>query len=436
VVLARDRRSARSCARSAASKLCRTIIDNESIWAQGCFDLAVIGKQWPEHVEAIFHCVSEGRAHDVLTRERLLDIANGTYKFNSKAVGEGTPGKGYSLGAVIYRNFRDAQGRHAIVEKGADTYRLRYGELMDVPLAQWPEAATKYALMDPMFNVAAYESQEQRRNEWILKHPCDEHNPAAAVEMQNVSGYGVDVLHDEKRQVRAKWALHLSTCWGMRIDQEGVREYEGKLIAKQVEAEKLLRQAFLIRSDGSRDMGRCHWYMEWLCAQKGVEPLRNDITDAERVRAEKQGRPPAGSIKLDGDTVLDPRLGDGHHPDPIWKAYYDYAHIQKLRGTYIQYLKDAGDLPVHPSYNEVIDTGRTSSFDPNIQQLPREKGVRECYRARPGNVLIPCDFVAAELVALAEICLSLVGYSKLADLLTEGSIRTSTSGSSSTRRSA
>jgi len=46
--------------------------------------------------------------------------------------------------------------------------------------------------------------------------------------------------------------------------------------------------------------------------------------------------------------------------------------------------------------------------------------VRECFVARPGHVLISCDYSAAELHTLAQVCLDLFGHSKLADMLNSG----------------
>ena len=57
---------------------------------------------------------------------------------------------------------------------------------------------------------------------------------------------------------------------------------------------------------------------------------------------------------------------------------------------------------------------------PNLQNLPKERGVRECYRARPGMVLSSVDYEALELHTLAQACLTLLGKSKLAEALNNG----------------
>jgi DNA polymerase-1 len=57
---------------------------------------------------------------------------------------------------------------------------------------------------------------------------------------------------------------------------------------------------------------------------------------------------------------------------------------------------------------------------PNIQNLPKAPGVRECYIPRPGWAFCSVDYEALELHTLAEVCLELLGHSALADALNEG----------------
>jgi DNA polymerase I-like protein with 3'-5' exonuclease and polymerase domains len=49
------------------------------------------------------------------------------------------------------------------------------------------------------------------------------------------------------------------------------------------------------------------------------------------------------------------------------------------------------------------DTGRTSSSNPNIQNIPKEKRFRHCFTARPGYKVLTIDFNGCELRILAEM---------------------------------
>jgi DNA polymerase-1 len=52
--------------------------------------------------------------------------------------------------------------------------------------------------------------------------------------------------------------------------------------------------------------------------------------------------------------------------------------------------------------------------------MPRHGGVRECFVARPGFIYSSEDYAAGELVTLADACLRVIGWSKLADALNGG----------------
>jgi DNA polymerase I-like protein with 3'-5' exonuclease and polymerase domains len=82
----------------------------------------------------------------------------------------------------------------------------------------------------------------------------------------------------------------------------------------------------------------------------------------------------------------------------------------KLRGSFGASLVEKispQDGRLHPSYNVAsTKTGRASSNNPNIQQMPREQnaaGFRRCLTARPGSRLVVCDYGMMELRAAAYI---------------------------------
>jgi DNA polymerase I len=89
----------------------------------------------------------------------------------------------------------------------------------------------------------------------------------------------------------------------------------------------------------------------------------------------------------------------------------EYRQLTKLRSTYLEALprqirKDTGKL--HTSYNQaVVNTGRISSSNPNLQNIPIRtelgKRVREAFVASPGNVLLSSDYSQVELRVLAHL---------------------------------
>lgn len=88
----------------------------------------------------------------------------------------------------------------------------------------------------------------------------------------------------------------------------------------------------------------------------------------------------------------------------------EYRELAKLRGTFLEGLKKeiAADGRVHTSYNQtVVATGRLSSSNPNLQNIPvrTERGsrIRELFIAPPGYVLVGADYSQIELRLLAHL---------------------------------
>ena len=89
----------------------------------------------------------------------------------------------------------------------------------------------------------------------------------------------------------------------------------------------------------------------------------------------------------------------------------EWRSIQKLKGTYVDALpqlvrSDTGR--VHTSFNQAVAaTGRLSSSDPNLQNIPIRtalgREIRRAFVAREGHVLISADYSQIELRVLAHV---------------------------------
>lgn len=102
------------------------------------------------------------------------------------------------------------------------------------------------------------------------------------------------------------------------------------------------------------------------------------------------------------------------HPEaaPILLAILEHRAVAKLKGTYVDALP-ALVAPrtgrIHTTFHQTVaGTGRLSSSDPNLQNIPirSELGrlVRRAFVAAPGHLLVSADYSQIELRVLAHLC--------------------------------
>jgi DNA polymerase-1 len=112
------------------------------------------------------------------------------------------------------------------------------------------------------------------------------------------------------------------------------------------------------------------------------------------------------------------------HEHPVIEKIERWRELTKLESTYLAALPDAidpADGRLHTTFNQVTAaTGRLSSINPNLQNIPIRtplgREIRACFVAEPGNVLISADYSQVELRVLAHIA----GEEVLKDIFRRG----------------
>ncbi len=129
-----------------------------------------------------------------------------------------------------------------------------------------------------------------------------------------------------------------------------------------------------------------------------------------------QRKTAAGDPSTDSDVLetlaADPSRPPGSPGHELPALVLDYRKLQKLLGTYLDSLAEC-ILPrtgrIHTSFHQAgTATGRLSSSDPNLQNIPirTEEGrqIRSAFVADDGCALLSADYSQVELRVLAHLC--------------------------------
>jgi DNA polymerase-1 len=109
--------------------------------------------------------------------------------------------------------------------------------------------------------------------------------------------------------------------------------------------------------------------------------------------------------------VLEKLAADPSVESTIPARIVEYRQLAKLVGTYLVALRDAIDPEtgrIHASFHQTgTATGRLSSSDPNLQNIPIRtevgRDIRRAFVARAGHALLSCDYSQIELRVLAHL---------------------------------
>jgi len=126
----------------------------------------------------------------------------------------------------------------------------------------------------------------------------------------------------------------------------------------------------------------------------------------DRLKLKVVKKTPSGAPSTD-EEVLE-KLAEDH---PICKALLEHRGLSKLKSTYTDKLPrmvNAKTGRVHTNYAQTVAvTGRLSSTDPNLQNIPVRTGegrrIREAFVAPPGAKIVSADYSQIELRIMAHL---------------------------------
>jgi hypothetical protein len=345
------------------------------------FDLACALEVRPDLAPGILGRARSGAAHCTEIRQRLIDIAAGCY----------SPEDGvYNLAAVAARH------RAPCADKEGG-WRLRYAELAGVPIARWPDRAVEYLAIDAVAPLRVHASQDA----YDARHS------------------GGEALRDAAHQLAAHLALELVSAHGIATDPVAVRRYRRQVEEQLLADRDLLERSGYLVYEGGEYRRRQKLFQRYVAALWRGLGIRGPQT--------KKSDPRSPTWATDADAAET-------SGDPLFLAYQRWGSLTAQLARVEEWERGV-DVPVHTTF-EMAETGRTRSRSPNTQNRDTEPGDRECVAPRPvararalgGRSVVETvptcylvvDVPGLELRTVAQSCIVLVGYSRLAEVLNSG----------------
>lgn len=140
------------------------------------------------------------------------------------------------------------------------------------------------------------------------------------------------------------------------------------------------------------------------------QPIQQDLfLPIEEVRSTNiNWDSPAQTLKV--FQILFPKLEDvnsknlyKHRKHTLINKYIEYKGLSKLASAYgDEFTKFLScDGKIHTNFQQILNTGRTSSSNPNMQQIPADNRYRNCFYPPDGWVFVSSDYSSQELNVIA-----------------------------------
>ena len=179
--------------------------------------------------------------------------------------------------------------------------------------------------------------------------------------------------------------LYSMECAGVAIDRVQLAQF-GKMLGDRISASEALIYSY---SDGPFNINSTKQLGELLFDKLGLPPVKKTKT----------------GYSTNADVLA--KLKNKH---PIIPAIMDYRMLTKLKSTYADGLMKVicSDGRIRTTFqNLVTATGRLSSTEPNLQNIPVRSDlgseIRKMFIPKPGHVLVDADYSQIELRVLCHI---------------------------------
>jgi DNA polymerase I-like protein with 3'-5' exonuclease and polymerase domains len=285
--------------------LVREILEDPGIELVGHnlpYDFQALLGEAPDLEPLIWGAYDDGRVYDTLVAAWLDDIARGCYQGSRKGA--------YTLAGLVARYL----GEHLQKE---DTWRLRYGELLGVPIEAWPQEAISYATLDAVSPLRLRDT---------------------------IKTVGEGDAPDLRRQCAHHWWLALTANHGIATDPERVQALYSKILEESTELVRALVPLGWVSVD-HKGIHRHPSVVQKYIKSQGY-PIKQTKKGGVSIDAE--------ACEMSGDPVLG-----------------KYARLSRLLDCINKDSEYLSRPFVRCSYG-LAESGRSTSWGPNLQNLKTE----------------------------------------------------------------
>jgi hypothetical protein len=336
------------------------------------FDLEVIHLTAPEL--AIYDRVENNLVWDTQLLHRL-------YVLGTK--GHTASRKGESSLERCTKEYLDMELPKDTCDSKGNQVRLSYGRWLNRPLAEIEPVYLTYLCKDAVATFLVYEVLQARLQELLDSSHGVWGYVSPKWMQEQMQRWGPQTHHI---QLRASIVLRQITANGLHLDTHRHTELVQNLEAVLQEKRKALRRyGYLPGQKGS---------------QKALQATLNRLEQRHPEFVLPHTETGQYTTKHDvlqefADTV------------PFVQLLLEYRATEKLSTSFVSKMAKPA---LHPSFNVLARTGRTTSFgEINAQNLPTDDRVRSCFIPQDGGVFLNLDYATVELATLAQACLTQFG---------------------------